>query len=58
MKVPRTPYRLEMRVDSLSSNEEVSQLSTSSSRGVFPQEYVCEWDPVFYASSKMDLEMP
>ena len=36
MKNPGTPYRLEMRADSLSSNEEVSRLSTSTSRGVFP----------------------
>ena len=36
MKNPGTPYRLEMRADSLSSNEEVSHLSTSTSRGVFP----------------------
>ena len=31
MKNPGTPYRLEMRADSLSSNEEVSDLSTSTS---------------------------
>ena len=37
-KAPCTPYRLEMRADSLSSTEEVSQLSTSTSRGVFPQQ--------------------
>ena len=36
MKNPGTPFRLEMRADSLSSNEEVSDLSTSTSRGVFP----------------------
>ena len=36
MKNPGTPYRLVMRADSLSSNEEVIQLSTSTSRGVFP----------------------
>ena len=35
-KAPCTPYHLEMRADSLSSNEEVSHLSTSTSRGVFP----------------------
>ena len=58
MNVPGTPYHLEMRADSLSLTEEVSQLSTSISRGVFPQEYVCERDPVFYASSEMDPEMP
>ena len=36
-KAPCTLYRLEMRADSLSSNEEVSQLFTSTSRGAFPQ---------------------
>ena len=36
----------------------LSHFSTSTSRGVFPLEYVCERDPVFYASSEMDPEMP
>ena len=36
MKDPGNPYRLEMRADSLSSTEEVSHLSTRTSRGVFP----------------------
>ena len=36
MKNPGTPYRLEMRADSLSLNEKVSHLSTRTSRGVFP----------------------
>ena len=58
MKDPGTKYRLEMRADSLSSTEEVSHLSTSPSRGVFPQEYVCESDPVIYSSNEMDPEMP
>ena len=58
MKNPGTPYRLEMTADSLPSNEEVSHLSTRTSRGVFPYEYVCERDPVFYSSSKMDPQMP
>ena len=58
MKDPGTPYRLEMSADSLSSTEEVSHLSTSTSSGVFPLEYVCERDPVFYASSEMDPEIP
>ena len=58
MKDPGSPYLLEMRADSLSSTEEVSRLSTSTSRGVFPEEYVCERDPVFCASSEMDPEMP
>ena len=44
--------------DSLSSTEEVSQLSTSTSRGVFPQQYICERDSVFSASGGMDPEMP
>ena len=57
MKDPGTPYRLEMRADSLASTDEVSHLSTSTSRGVFPKEYVCERDPVIYSSSEMDLEM-
>ena len=35
-----TAYHLEMRAVSLSSTEEVSQLSTSVSSEVFPQEYV------------------
>ena len=37
-KAPWTPYHLKMRADSLSLTEEVSQLSTSTSRGVFPQQ--------------------
>ena len=44
--------------DSLSLTEEVSQLSTSTSRGVFPQQYICEWDPVFSVSSGMSLRGP
>ena len=37
--------------DSLSSTEEVSQPSTSTTRGAFPQKYVCERDSVYSASS-------
>ena len=37
-KAPCTPYHPKMRADSLSLTEEVSQLSTSTSRGVFPQQ--------------------
>ena len=37
-KAPCTPYRLKMRADSLSLTEEVSQLSTSTSSEVFPQQ--------------------
>ena len=44
--------------DTQFSNEEVSQLSTSTSRGAFPQILVCESDSVFSASSIMDPEMP
>ena len=44
--------------DSLSLTEEVSQLSASTSRGAFPQKYVCESDSVFSASSIMDPELP
>ena len=44
--------------DSVSSTEEVSQLSKSTSRGAFPHKYVCESDSVFSASSIMDHEMP
>ena len=44
--------------DSLSSTEEVSQLSTSTSGGAFPQKEVCDSDSVFSASSIMDPEMP
>ena len=53
-KVPCTPNRLEMRADSLASTEEVCQLSKSFSRGGLPQQYVCERDPEFAASSGMD----
>ena len=42
----------------VSSTEEVSHLSTSTSRGAFPQKQVCERDSVFSASSIMDPEMP
>ena len=47
-----------MRADSLSLTEEISQLSTSTAKGDFPKEYVCEKDPVFSALSEMDPEMP
>ena len=57
-KAPCTPYRPKMRTDSLSLTEEVSQISTSTSRGVFPQQQGFETDPVFSVSSGMDLERP
>ena len=44
--------------DTLSSTEEVSQLSTSTSRGAFSQKYLCERDSVFSASSIMNPERP
>ena len=53
-----TLCHLGMRADSLYSTEEVSQLSTSTSRGVFPEQYVCERDYVFSAASEMDPEKP
>ena len=40
-----------MRADSLSLTEEVSQFSTSTSSGVFPQQKVAEWDSVLSVSS-------
>ena len=58
LKDPCTTYRLKMRADSVSWTEEVSQLSTSISSGVFPRQYVCERDPVFSVSSGMDRERP
>ena len=47
-----------MRYDSLSLIEDLSQLSTSTSSGVFPQQQVCVRDPVFPVSSGMDRERP
>ena len=55
-KVPCTTYRLKMRADSLSLTEEVSQFSTSTSSGVFPQQYVGERDFVVSISSGMYRE--
>ena len=57
-KVPCTTYRLKMRADSLSLTEEVSQFSTNTSSGVFPQQYVGERDSVFSVSSGMYRERP
>ena len=53
-----TPYCPKMRADFLSLTEEVCQLSTSNSRGVFPQQQGCERDPVFSVSSGMEPERP
>ena len=57
-KVPCTTYRLKMRADSLSLTQEVSQFSTSTSSGVFPQQYVGERDSVLSVSSGMYRERP
>ena len=55
-KVPCTTYRVKMRADSLSFTEEVSQCSTNTSSGVFPQQYVGERDSVLSVSSGMYRE--
>ena len=57
-KAPCTTYRLKMRADSLSLTEQVSQFSTSTSSGVFPQQKVAEWDSVLSVSSGMYHERP
>ena len=57
-KLPCTTYRLKMRADSLSLTEDVSQFSTSTSSGVFPQQYVGERDSVLSVSSGMYRERP
>ena len=56
--VPCTTYRHKMRADSLSLTEEVSQFSTSTSSGVFPQQEVGERDCVLSVSSGMYRERP
>ena len=53
-----TTYCLKMRADSMSLTEEVSQFSTSTSSGVFPQQYVGERDSVLSVSSGMYWERP
>ena len=58
MKDPGTPYLPEMRSDSLSSTEEISHLSTSTSRGVFPKEYVSERDLCFMLKAKWTPRYP
>ena len=47
-----------MRADSLSLTEEVSQFSTSTSSGVFPQQWLGERDSVLSVSSGMYIERP
>ena len=41
--------RLEKKADSQDSIEQVGQLSTSTSRGAFPEQHVFERDPDFSA---------
>ena len=57
MIAPCTPNHLKMRADSVVSTEEVCKLSTNTSRGGFPQQYVCERDREFAASCGMDTEI-
>ena len=47
-----------MRAESLSLTEEVSQVSTSTSSGVFHQQQVGEKDSVLSVSSGMHREWP
>ena len=48
----------DLRADSLSLTEEVSQFSTSTSSGVFSQQYVGERDSVLSVASGMYRERP
>ena len=57
-KIPCTTYHLKMRADSLSLTEEVSQFPTSTSSGVFPQQYVGQRDSVLSVTSGMYRERP
>ena len=57
-KAPWTPYHLEKRADSQDSIKEAGHLPTSSSRGAFPQQSVCERDPEFAASCAVYPEIP
>ena len=50
MKALFNPYHLGKKADSQDSIEQVGQLSTSTSSGAFPEQYVCERDPDFAAS--------
>ena len=47
-----------MRADYLSSTEDVSQLSTTTSRGLFPQEYVLRRMLIFLLQVKWTLRCP
>ena len=55
-KVPCTTYRLKMRADSLPLTEDLSQFSTSTSSGVFPQQQVGERDSVLSVSAGVNRE--
>ena len=57
-KVPCTTYCLKMRADSVYLIEDLSQLSTSTSSGVFPQQLLGERDSVLSVSSGMYRERP
>ena len=52
------PIRFKMTGESLFLTEAVSHLSTSTSRVVFPQQLLCERDPVFSVSSGKDPKRP
>ena len=47
-----------MRDNSLSSTEDVSQLSTTTSRGLFPQEYLLRRTMIFLLQVKWTLRCP
>ena len=52
------PISLEKRADCQDSIKEFGHLPTSTSRGAFPQQSVCERDPEFAASRAVDTEIP
>ena len=52
------PYHLEKRADSQDSIKDVGHIPTSTSKGAFPQQSVCERDPEFAASRAVDTEIP
>ena len=56
-KAPCTPYHLEKKADSQASIEEVGHLPTSTSRGAFPEQSICEKDSEFAASRAVDTEI-
>ena len=57
-KAPCTPYHLKKRADTQDSIKELGHLPTSTSRGAFLQQPVCESDPEFAASPAVDTEIP